>query len=64
MRYGSSLGIGIRLAPMKTFEGSFEGKTAARALIETVERALQLGNEPETDADTSDDDDFEIDAAW
>ena len=49
--------------PEEFVRRAFEGKTAARALIETVERALQLGNEPEADADSVDDDDFEIDAA-
>lgn len=49
--------------PEEFVRRAFEGKTAARALIETVERALQLGNEPLADADSEDDDDFEVDAA-
>jgi hypothetical protein len=48
--------------PEEFVRRAFEGKTAARALIETVERALQLGNETQA-ADEADDDDFEIDDA-
>lgn len=48
--------------PEEFVRRAFEGKTAARALIETVERALQLGAEPQA-ADEPEDDDFEIEDA-
>lgn len=48
--------------PEEFVRRAFEGKTAARALIETVERALQLGNEQLPPPAEDDEFEFEDDA--